>query len=194
MTPLTPDRQKVAAAHLPLARSMAAPFTAAYPRWGHDFESAACMGLVEAARYFDPSCNIRFATFARSRIAGSLKDALVHLRRMGLAGASRVAPGQFPGFASLKGEMRGLGPWWLSRPNRRESSSHVDAVSWSSPHEVDLDDAAEHLLRKLPGRHAQALRIVALEGKTQAEAARAMGCSSAQISRLIGQSRSLLGG
>ena len=39
-----------------------------------EFESAACLALVEAARSFDPTRNIRFATFARFRIRGALVD------------------------------------------------------------------------------------------------------------------------
>lgn len=41
-----------------------------------DFESAAAMGLVNAARQFNPSFGIRFKTYAKLRIQGSILDEL----------------------------------------------------------------------------------------------------------------------
>ncbi len=65
---------ELATEFLPLARGMSKPLKLLYPYWRDEFESAACLALVEAARSFDPSRSIRFATFARFRIRGALMD------------------------------------------------------------------------------------------------------------------------
>ncbi len=72
--PLTADQQDLAARYLPLARSLSQPFWRAWPSSYEEFDSAACLGLVEAARTFDPTRGVKFGTFVRHRILGSLRD------------------------------------------------------------------------------------------------------------------------
>src|SRR5205807_753874 len=81
--PLTEEQRELAAQFLPLARKLAKPLKTMFAQWKDEFESAACLALVEAARSYDPSRNIRFATFARFRIRGALMDVG---RVMGLSG------------------------------------------------------------------------------------------------------------
>jgi RNA polymerase sigma-B factor len=59
-------------AHRPLARHIAAGF-ASRGQPLEDLEQVAYLGLVTAARRFDPSRGIRFATFARVTVTGELK-------------------------------------------------------------------------------------------------------------------------
>ncbi len=68
--PLTAAQQELAERYLPLAKSLAKPLKLAWMSEAAEFDSAACMALVEAAQSFDPSRNVKFATFARYRIRG----------------------------------------------------------------------------------------------------------------------------
>lgn len=51
---------------------------------------------------------------------------------------------------------------------------------------------AEILLRKLPRKHADALRLTAIEGLDQQHAAERMGCSQSQVARLKAQAKDLV--
>src|SRR5690349_18923074 len=73
-SPLTAAQQELALRFLPLARSLARPFKMSWPSLRDDFESAACLALVESAEAFEPERNIKFITFARHRIWGALRD------------------------------------------------------------------------------------------------------------------------
>jgi RNA polymerase sigma factor for flagellar operon FliA len=76
--PLTRDEATLVEAHLGLAASIAKGW-ASRCRGGiepADIEQAACIGLVEAARRFDPARDSRFAAFASLRIRGAICDFL----------------------------------------------------------------------------------------------------------------------
>src|SRR4051794_5854259 len=92
-TPLTPTQQALAARYLPMARALAKPLKAAWPAARDEFESAACLALVEAAEAFDPSRNVKFSTFARYRIWGALRD----VQRRQFLGGYAYAPGGWRG-------------------------------------------------------------------------------------------------
>lgn len=72
--PLTEDRRALAAEHWPYARSLARPFRARLPRLRDEFESAAALGLVEAALTFEPGRGAKFSTYARHRVIGRLRS------------------------------------------------------------------------------------------------------------------------
>lgn len=74
MTPLSNEARELAGLYMPFAYSLAKPWKAKKPRWRDDFESAALAGLCDAARTFDPSKGVKFATFASNRINGALFD------------------------------------------------------------------------------------------------------------------------
>ena len=50
--------------------NLAKPFKRMWAYESDEFESAACMGLVQAAQAFDPSKRVKFSTFAAKRILG----------------------------------------------------------------------------------------------------------------------------
>ncbi len=172
---LTEAQRELASQFVPLARGMSKPLKILYPYWKDEFESAACLALVEAARSFDPSRNIRFATFARFRIKGALRD----------VGRSMILPG-FEDEESSPGTVA-LTPY---------NEEHGTVLVASEPPEVGLDvddiDEVEHWLRKLPKRHATICRLYYLYGKTQSEIAAVFGCSQSEITRLHKKSIDLL--
>ncbi len=173
--PLTPEQRDLAGQFLPLARALAKPLKAIFNQWKDEFESAACLALVEAARSYDPSRNIRFATFARFRIRGALVDVG---RGMAPLGIEEADPG--PNVITLT-------------PYNEEHGKVLVAVE-PPPVGAEHDDvdAVEHWLKRLPSKHAQVCRLYYLYGKTQAEIAGALGCSQSEVTRLHRKSLELL--
>jgi RNA polymerase sigma factor (sigma-70 family) len=76
---LTKAQQKLAADYWPLALSLARPFKKAHPHLRDEFDSAVALALIGCARRYDG--RIKFATYARHRLVGSLVDVLVRQGR-----------------------------------------------------------------------------------------------------------------
>ena len=164
--PLTEEQQGLALRYVPMARSLAKPLKTAWPLEGEEFESAALMALVEAAQSFDPERNVKFATFARYRIWGALRDVQRGLVTAGWRGDLENAPK----VSSLSYE---------AEENGRVLGSEPDAPIGQ---EVESTEFVENAIRKLPAKHAAACRAIYLEGKTQGEAAEVVGCSKSRLS------------
>ena len=56
--------------YAPLVRSCSKPYALRYPSWREDIEQQGMLGLVLAARRFDPSRGLKFSTFAHCYIVG----------------------------------------------------------------------------------------------------------------------------
>lgn len=174
--PLTEGQRELAARFLPLARALARPLKEIFLEWKDEFESAACLALVEAARSFDPQRNIQFATFARFRIRGALVDVGRALELPGWEDNPEDAP-----------NVVSLTPF---------SEEHGSVLIAYSPARVGSEfediDAVEHLLKKLPKKHATVCRMHYIYGKTQGEIARMLACSQSEITRLHKKALELL--
>ena len=168
MKPLTEAQRDQAGKFLPLARALARPLKDMFPQWKDEFESAACLALVEAARSFDPGRNIQFATFARFRIRGALVDVG---RMMGISGFEHE-PDEAPGVVTLT-------PY-----NEEHGQVLIANAAPAVGSEMEDIDSVEHMLRKLPKKHATVCRMQYVYGKTQSEIAAILGCSQAEITRL----------
>jgi RNA polymerase sigma factor (sigma-70 family) len=175
-SPLTPVQQELAEQFLPLARGLARPLKRMFRQWRDDFESAACMALVEAARNFDPSRNIQFATFARFRIRGALNDVGRSMCLSGWEGDHERAP-----------EVHRLTP--LNEEFGIVLNSVTDPAVGT---DVEAADSVERHLRRIPPRHAEVCRLRYLEGKTLAEVAEVLGVSQSEINRIHRQAMELL--
>ncbi len=174
--PLTEAQRDLADRYLPLARKLAKPLKTMFAQWRDEFESAACLALVEAARSYDPDRNIKFATFARFRIRGALVD----------VGRGMMLPG-------FEDDIEDAPDVVTLTPFNEEHGSVLVAVE-PPPVGAEHDDfdAVEHILRKLPKKHAAICRLHYLYGKTQAEIGRTMGCSQSEVARLHKKSLNLL--
>ncbi len=163
--PLTTSQQAQALAYLPLARALAKPFKTSWPSSRNDFESAACLALVEAAEAFDPERGVKFATFARHRIWGALRDVQRGLVALGY----RCDPKQAPATQGL--------------PKDPERVGRVIGVEPDDPigSEMATREEADALLRKLPRSHAAVMRQLYFHDKSQHEAARDLGCSQSRL-------------
>ncbi len=164
---LSEGQQGLAARYLPLARSLARPLKKSWPRQVEEFDSAALTALVEAAQSFDPGRGVKFATFARFRIVGALRDvqrklhALGYQRDMPNARTYRFVPGM-------------------------EERSMLMLTTPDAPaHElVDSVEEVEHWLSQLPARHATACREIYLKDRTQNQVATMFGCAKSRVSCL----------
>jgi RNA polymerase sigma factor (sigma-70 family) len=167
--PLTPEQQALAVRYLPLARSLAKSLKQDWPTESDEFDSAACLALVEAAQSYNPNRNVRFATFARFRIWGALRD----VQRALIASGWRDDIENAPLLNSLISEIEELGCCVIgSTPDRPVGE------------DAEMVEAVEAWLRKLPPKHAEACRQIYLHDKTQSEAARIIGCSKSRLSYL----------
>lgn len=174
--PMTAAQQGLAARYLPMARALARPLKLAWPQQRDEFESAACLALVEAAQSFDPARNVKFTTYARYRIAGALRDVQRALVVAGWRCDMENAPGVVPLCAATEELGRILGA---------DASPRVGE-------ELEAVDTVEHWLRKLPGKHAETCRQLYLHGKNQGEAAALIGCSKSRLSYLHKQALGML--
>ena len=176
--PLTPAQQALAADYIPLARAMSRPLKRNWPGARDEFDSAACLALVEAAGAYDPARNVRFATFARHRVGGALLD--VQRRLIALGWRCDVANAPSVLGLARHGELRG-----------RVCMSRADEPIGR---ELEALEEFEAWMRKLPPRHAAACRAIYRDGMTQTEAARRLGCSQSRLSALHREAISMLAG
>lgn len=176
--PLTPAQQAMAADYIPLARAMSWPLKRNWPKAHDEFESAACLALVEAAGAFDPARNVRFATYARHRVGGALLDVQRRLIALGWRCDAAHAP-----------TLMGLSPK-LDGPGRTLMSTADAPIG----HELEAMEEFDAWMRKLPAKHAAACRQIYLDGRTQTEAARRLGCSQSHLSALHREAIAMLAG
>ena len=172
--PMTLEQQGLAMLYLPMARRLARPFKDAWAPYQDDFESAACLGLVEAAQSYDASKRVKFSTYAGIRIMGELRDAK---RDMQLSGwrDSEDPP-----------TVRHLG-------HEREVAGRVLRRA-QKPVEKDLDarDTVENWVSKLPKTHSAACRLIYLEDKNQRESRAVLGRCKTRFQILHKESLALL--
>lgn len=168
--PLSPARQRLVVQHLTLARRLAGQQFRRWPRERDEFESGALLALVEAAEAFDAERGIQFATFARHRIEGAMRDVQRRLY-------ARTRPWDRLADAPLP---TGAGPCVTDR------SARVLGIQPEPPVGAALEgeDAVEHWLRALPRRYADACRELYLHGRNQTEAAAVLGISQSRLSAM----------
>jgi RNA polymerase sigma factor (sigma-70 family) len=165
---MTPGQRALAERYLPFARSLARPMRRAWPAEYQEFESAALAGLVDAALSFEAERGVKFATYARWRIRGALLEAQREKVRST--------------FAFGEGDL----PWPV---NPALPGNHLGFLLASRPEELpgiplERRELLESWLGKLPARQAEVCRLIYFEGKTQGEAADAVGVSKSRVSYL----------
>jgi RNA polymerase sigma factor (sigma-70 family) len=166
--PLGEEQRSLATTFLPLAQTLARHYRFLGQNECEELESAAYMALVEAAQTFDPARKVNFATYARHRIRGALRDYHNHLKSANWRGDKA----ERPVFKSLKKESEQRG-----QVLGKEPDLPVGAM-------LESIDAVEQWLSRLPLIHALACRYLYVNGKTQEEAAALLGCSKSFVSRL----------
>lgn len=196
--PLTPDRQALAERYYPLALALARPLKRSFPADRDEFESAAGLALVEAAESYDPRFGVKFPTFARHRISGALRD----VQRNRIPGGYRDDPEAAPSVLSTSpavdedGYCHEAPAYRLLWQDHIEDPANIVGAEPAPPvgFEFDEEDAVEHWLRKLPTRHAEALRRIYLHGDTHARAGAALGLSASRIAFMHREALAMLNG
>ena len=155
--------QTLVESHIPFANRIACRRKRGLPKriTVEELQSAAYMGLVEAATRFDAQRGISFTTFAYPRIAGAIID---YLRELGLLLTSLDAPCEDEG--CTLGEM-------VAAPDERSADEAFEAMT------TGLDERAQDVLR------AYYLDDIPMK----AVGAR-YGVTESRVSQLISQSRS----
>jgi RNA polymerase sigma factor (sigma-70 family) len=165
---LDDDQRGLAARYLPMAESLADGYKSRHRIEREELRSAAYLALVEAARTFDPRRRVNFATYARHRIRGALRDCVRFL----LSDSWRGGRTRRPFFRSLEDE----------------SKLHGRVVGMAEPRaigtEIESLESVESWLRRLPRNHALICRLLYIGGKGQDEVARILGYSRTYLSRM----------
>jgi RNA polymerase sigma factor (sigma-70 family) len=151
-----------------MAQALAKRFVRHWPSENEDLESTAYVALVEAAQTFDPSRKVNFATFARHRIRGALREYRRFVFSLGRRGY-RERP-----------------PFVVKVPYPAERHGRVLGAEPPPPvgYEIEGAEAVEKWLTRLPRVHAAACRLIYIQGKSQDEAAALLGYSKSYMSRL----------
>jgi RNA polymerase sigma factor (sigma-70 family) len=174
--PLTKEQQDLAASYFPLARALARRFKKAWAYGRDEFESAAGLALVEAAQAYDPSKKVKFATYARRRIIGELRDVQRQLILRGWSGDVEEAPDVLP----LVPDVEDFGCVLLTRPDGLVGE------------QLDSREYLESLMDRLPLKHARAFEQIYVRGLSQLQTAITLGVSQARVFRLHKQSVEML--
>jgi RNA polymerase sigma factor (sigma-70 family) len=176
-TPLTDAQRNLAERYLRMARALAKPFKLRYPHESDEYESAACMALVEAAQAFDPARHVKFGTFALYRITGELREV-----------QRRLAPRGWE-------NDRANAPLRISLRAQHEESGHVLLCQPEEPVVETIDDpiaVVESWLRMLPRQHSRALRELYIHGLTFPGAAQVLGRTVSRVGYLHAESLEML--
>ncbi len=171
--PLSPQQQLLATQHLPVAKVLARRHAERCSFEIEELQATAYLALVEAAQRYNPSRGIRFATFARHRIDGAIRDTIrTSLLEQRATQQADFGDDEYPA-RSKKGQ-----PHFEDRDRE-----FVDAV-----------DTVESWLKKLPPQHAAACRQIYVEGLPQARAADWLACSRSRLSALHKEAIEMLNG
>jgi RNA polymerase sigma factor (sigma-70 family) len=166
--PLTDEQRALATRYLPMASAIAKRMDGLLPGENDELESTAYLALVEAAQTFDPSVSVHFATYARHRIHGALRD----LRRLMVSGGRRGDLAPRPVFQKLAEDVEKYGQVIGINPERPVGA------------DIEATEFVEDWLSRLPRAQATACRLIYIDGKSQEEAAEVVGCSRSNFSRL----------
>lgn len=154
---------------LPIARWLARKYSRGNSALYDPLFSAAQLGLVKAARDYDPSKGASYLTFAIMKIKNELftclRDEVDPLTRYH---RKEINEGRLQDVKVLGGEC-------LTSQGRK----------WSGLEMVDIKDELEAALRKLPKRVGQILIDMYVHNKSMVEIARERGVSKQMISFLV---------
>lgn len=173
MKRLDEAQRELAAAHVWLAEKLAHRFARSCPRLFDTALSAAMLGLCDAALRYAPDRGSRFKSFAHRRIVGAMLDSA----RMELP----------QGFRRQKDAARPA----LSLDAATETGETLAGVVASGElpvgWEIESEDAVNALSRRLPVRHAQALRTfyTRADGVTHKLTGRLLGVCESRVSQML---------
>ena len=175
-----------------------------------DLYQLGCLGFLKAVRGFDPTLGYQFSTYAVPKIAGEIRrflrdDGAVKVSRglRELGGALRAARdrlretlGREPTLSELSQET-GLGPEEIAAADT--ANAPVQSLQAEMGEGLTLEQtigdegmeegvlerlALREAIRTLPDRERQVVELRYFRGLTQERAARVLGVSQVQVSRI----------
>jgi len=178
---LTPPQQELAAdpRHVGIALALARKWARGGLR--EDAEGAGLVGLVKAARDYDPAAGVRFATYLAHRVRGEVLDYLRVAEGVGMGwqGRSSAAPRpRVQQFARLAVERVRGGPG-------ADDRDIPDAAAEADAADRDGAEAVVALTRRLPGDERAAVRAYYLTPATYRQVGRGLGLSEARAHQLV---------
>ena len=162
--PLTDEQRDLASRYFPLAVATASRFCQSSRLFRDSIYSAASLGLVYAARSFDPSRGIEFSVFAKHRIVGEIQSAMS-------AGVKKQL---------LTNRLHN------HTPEVEPIDRHDDFAA------IDEMDQALQMLSDLPPMLFSAIKLVIIDGLTQSEAGKRMGVCQASVGNHVRRAREIL--
>lgn len=129
-----------------------------------ELRSAAYLGLVEAARTFDPAIGVQFKTHAYLRIVGAMLDEARRTGSMGFGGSEPFVRGddEAPGLMSLDARVGDDGDSYADRLDARDLP-----IGW----ETEWEDEVERLASLLPPDEGDVVRLLYLWADTAEQSA-----------------------
>jgi RNA polymerase sigma factor FliA len=195
--------------HIGFAHAIAAELAGKYPPniTRADLEAAAELGLVQAARSYDPSRSVSFATFAYYRVRGAIFDEVrkswqvSHLK----SGSDKATSEEFAGTAPHQEAQAS----WEGFEDSTSLPGSTSFISLSSNHSEHLaamtespashvlrreeSEAIQEALRKLPKRHRFVLRAYYYEEHSLVSIGRQLNLSKSWVSRIHAQALAMVG-
>lgn len=186
------------AASINLVHHVVKPYKNAAKGHGLDYDDlfqTGCIGLIKAYTRFDPKFGTKFSTYAVPTIRGPIQQLLRDTNLLSSSSKDREIAGRIyrEGLEDESAEVIAASLACSLRQARRGLAfQKTVVVSADIPLKPLLDRLPDHddltrvevdeFLIRLPTKFATVVRL-RMEGKTQAEIARKMGVSQAQISR-----------
>lgn len=176
IVPLNEQQREMAARHMSVALSIARQFSKSWKWLQDDLESAALLALVECARVYDPSYNVKFSTFAKHRING----ALINFRK-------KFVQAHFRKYTSDPDAIR---QWFSVKPSSNLSQSEVMDLEMKSGDEsvredgspgFEIRDEIEALIRTLPIVHQAVMTEVYLNHRSLKQTSIQIGYSISRV-------------
>lgn len=153
-----------------------------------DIESAGRIGLMDAARKFDPTKGFKFRTYAMRRVRGAMQDWI--RESSGFFDSRMVSRAKKSGFATpgVKqfGVVRGEGRY------EGEAVVRADARASQPFEDIDDRDTFAGMLRGLDKKSRTVLTLHYREGLSLRESGQAVGFSESRASQILSASLKLL--
>lgn len=183
--PLTEDQKRLVAEHVGYAEALARSRRNASVDVEDRIQDA-YLGLIDAARSFDPARGVKFRTHAHQRVVGEILDAE---RGAGTGPAVKIGRrARKRGEAEIKVvSIQALDVTNGANAGRDGLAADFVFVDHEPPvaDAVDRRDAIDKALLGLPEKDREAARLYWLEGRTMKQAGAAIGLSESRVSQLI---------
>lgn len=192
--PLTPAQRELAAAYLPFAKKKAGEAASQFPHLADDFRDTCLERLCLAAQSFDARRGVKFATYLGINLCGAVADVKREaMKREGRRGNSQqrafyAEPAAQLGRLSstrVNGEL--LLPFGFHEWNSGEVMDPINPPDAGEAVDVVAErmEWVERILARMPERHRNLVRLVYLEGMSQAAAAERLGISKSRASYIM---------